>query len=97
MGVAQGRVLSPLVFSLFINALSRYLTSIGRRGKIGHGIPNIAIQTLMDLVQEFEAWCGIQVTGKTKQMTVDDITANRLPEEIVTYKNSPVCVNPEIE
>ena len=55
------------------------------------------MQALMDVVQEFDAWSGIQVTGKTKQMTVDDITTNRLTAEIVTYKNSPLCVNPETE
>jgi hypothetical protein len=41
-GVAQGSVLLPLLFSLFINALSRYLDDIGSREKINHGLPNIA-------------------------------------------------------
>ena len=39
-GVAQGSVLSPLLFSLFINALSLYLTDIGRKKKIHHGLPD---------------------------------------------------------
>lgn len=40
-GVTQGSVLSPLLFSLFINTLSLYLTEIGRSKNINHGLPNI--------------------------------------------------------
>ena len=40
-GVAQGIVISPLLFSRFINTLSRYLTDIGIHEKIGHKFPDI--------------------------------------------------------
>ena len=36
--VSQGSVLSPLLFSLFINALSRYLDDIGTSKRISHGV-----------------------------------------------------------
>ena len=38
-GVAQGSVLSPLHFSLFIHALSLYLSDIGRKKRIYHDLP----------------------------------------------------------
>ena len=41
-GVDQVSVLSPLLFSLFIKTLSRYLDDIGCKEKISHGLPNIA-------------------------------------------------------
>ena len=40
-GVAQGSVLSPLLFSLFINALSLYLSEIGKAKNINHELSNI--------------------------------------------------------
>ncbi len=40
-GVAQRSVLSPLLFSLFINTLSRYLDDIGQSKRISHGVQGI--------------------------------------------------------
>jgi hypothetical protein len=40
-GVSQGRVLSPLLFSLFINVLSHYLDEIGTSKHISHGVQGI--------------------------------------------------------
>ena len=40
-GVAQGSVLSPVLFSLIINALSRYLDDIGVSKRISHGVQGI--------------------------------------------------------
>jgi hypothetical protein len=37
-GVAQGHVLSPFLFILFADALSRYLTAVGGKHGIEHGI-----------------------------------------------------------
>ena len=40
-GVCQGSVLSPLLFILFINALARTLTAIGKQHGIAHGMEGI--------------------------------------------------------
>ena len=40
-GVVQGSVLSPLLISLFINALSHYLDDIGTSKRISHGVQDI--------------------------------------------------------
>ena len=39
--VSQGSVLPPLLFSLFINALSRYLDDIGTSKRISNGLQGI--------------------------------------------------------
>jgi hypothetical protein len=38
-GVVQGSVLSPLLFPLFINVMSLYLSDIGRKKRIHHVLP----------------------------------------------------------
>ena len=56
------------------------------------------MQQLMNAVQEFESWSGIQVnTTKTKLMTVDGVAANRTDAVKVTYKNEPLPITPESE
>ncbi len=40
-GVDQGHVLSPFLFILFVNALSRYLTSVGGKHGIEHDIQGL--------------------------------------------------------
>ena len=40
-GVAQGSVLSPLLFILFVNVLARMLTAVGRQQGVEHEIRNI--------------------------------------------------------
>ncbi len=116
--VSQGSVLSPLLFSLFIYALSLYLTDIGRKKRIHHGLPGThpfnhvlfaddmtllaqdseGMQTLLNVIQEFEEWNGIPVnTMKTKQMTVDGIEDYREIIEVLTYhdKFHPIAAESE--
>ena len=117
-GMWQGSVLSALLFSLFINTLSRYLDKIGYTKNISHVLPNIApfchilfaddmtllvqndenMQHLMNAIQVFGAWSGIQVnTKKTKPMTVDGVVVNRTNAVKVTYRNEPLSITPESE
>jgi hypothetical protein len=56
------------------------------------------MQQLMNDVQEFESWSGIQVnTTKTQLMTVDGVAANRTDPVKVTYKDKPLTITPESE
>ncbi len=56
------------------------------------------MQQLMNAVQEFEAWGGIQVnTTKTKLMTIDGITVNRTEPVTVTHRDEPLTITPESE
>jgi hypothetical protein len=56
------------------------------------------MQTLLNVIQEFEEWSGIPVnTLKTKQMTVDGIEANRAIIEELTYHDKPLPISPESE
>jgi hypothetical protein len=40
-GVAQGSVLSPILFIIFINALIRLLTATGKKHNISHGLDRL--------------------------------------------------------
>ena len=56
------------------------------------------MQTMKHVIQDFEEWNGIPVnTMKTKQMTVDDIEANRATTEDLTYNNKLLPIAPESE
>ena len=55
-GVVQGHVLSPFLFILFVNVLSRYLTLFAQR--------ETDIQTLLESVSVFEEWSGLPVKIK---------------------------------
>jgi hypothetical protein len=56
------------------------------------------MQQLMNDVQEFESWSGIQVnTTKTQQMTLDGVAANRTDPVKVTYIDEPLTITPESE
>ena len=59
---------------------------------------SVGMQTLLDAIQELEEWSGIPVnTMKTKQMTVDGVTANRTIAETITYNNKALHIAPESE
>ncbi len=47
-GVTQGSVLFPLLFSLFINALSLYLPEIGKAKNINHGLSWLTTMSVID-------------------------------------------------
>jgi len=104
-GVAPGRITTPQLFNIFINALLWMLTTTGQNQGISHGlqigkdqddssqdtdygyhfnkkgfIDNISIfaetpegiQTLLDVVQEFTSWCGVQTNVKKTFLLVID-------------------------
>jgi len=111
-GVAQGSIISPQLFNIFINALLRMLTATVQREGISHGIQidedqedsrdadhgykfnnigfidNFSIfaetpegmQKLLNVVQKFTEWCGMEINVKKIFLLVIDKDQKRRKE-----------------
>ena len=71
-GVAQGSVLSPLLFILFVNTLARLLTAVGQENNIEHGIDNLPGLNNVFFCDDLSLWAK----SKTGMQTLLEVLAD---------------------